>query len=271
MTIVIRDTTFNKTIDFKSWEFPGGEVGVKIDIPLILGNVQVEVTGYINSYSLMVAKQIISVLNQAACKHLTLFMPYLPYARQDRVCNVGEDFALKTFIESFFRELEINQLVVYDLHSHVSADLLHKYVESLVQIPQAHLVRSILKNYDILVFPDKGAARKQGTYNAFLHRDLTVVSLDKTRVEGKVFYPKLELALSGKKALVVDDICDGGATFVALAQSLVNKPAQLDLYVTHGIFSQGLDTIYAYYHNVFTANLMSSDARVVSEVQVINI
>jgi ribose-phosphate pyrophosphokinase len=45
------------------------------------------------------------------------------------------------------------------------------------------------------------------------------------------------------KALIVDDICDGGGTFRGIAAKVREQQpgeVQMFLYVTHGIFSQGL-------------------------------
>ena len=48
----------------------------------------------------------------------------------------------------------------------------------------------------------------------------------------------------GRNCLIVDDICDGGGTFIPLAKKLKNAGAKtVTLYVTHGIFSKGLDPL----------------------------
>jgi ribose-phosphate pyrophosphokinase len=55
---------------------------------------------------------------------------------------------------------------------------------------------------------------------------------------------------NGTELLIVDDICDGGGTFVGLAKKLREAGAKkVHLFVTHGIFSkgvplEGIDTIY---------------------------
>jgi phosphoribosylpyrophosphate synthetase len=54
-----------------------------------------------------------------------------------------------------------------------------------------------------------------------------------------------ELQRSGRH-IIVDDICDGGGTFNLLAEAWKRKnPAysKLELFVSHGIFSKGLDAI----------------------------
>lgn len=50
-----------------------------------------------------------------------------------------------------------------------------------------------------------------------------------------------------KPILVMDDICDGGATFISLAKEIkaheLYNDQELWLYVTHGIFSKGKQTL----------------------------
>jgi len=54
--------------------------------------------------------------------------------------------------------------------------------------------------------------------------------------------------------LVVDDLCDGGRTFIELAKALPNRPSTATyLYVSHGIFSRGPDVLLGYYDKIFTA------------------
>jgi ribose-phosphate pyrophosphokinase len=61
--------------------------------------------------------------------------------------------------------------------------------------------------------------------------------------------------LAKKDFLIVDDICDGGRTFIELAKVL--RPwttGKIYLYVTHGIFSNGLDVFNSLIDGVYTAN-----------------
>ncbi len=58
------------------------------------------------------------------------------------------------------------------------------------------------------------------------------------------------------KYLVVDDICDGGGTFLGLADKFWKQTSisTLDLYVTHGIFSKGVRELLRMYHNVYSTD-----------------
>jgi ribose-phosphate pyrophosphokinase len=47
--------------------------------------------------------------------------------------------------------------------------------------------------------------------------------------------------IKNKNILIVDDICDGGRTFIECAKILhLHEVNSVSLYVTHGIFSKGL-------------------------------
>lgn len=45
--------------------------------------------------------------------------------------------------------------------------------------------------------------------------------------------------------MIIDDICDGGATFIDLARQLSKcDPKSITLFVTHGIFRNGTNDLY---------------------------
>jgi ribose-phosphate pyrophosphokinase len=58
------------------------------------------------------------------------------------------------------------------------------------------------------------------------------------------------------KYVIIDDICDGGRTFVELAKAMKeSRPtAKIYLIVTHGIFSAGFDTLNQYFEGIYTTN-----------------
>jgi ribose-phosphate pyrophosphokinase len=77
-----------------------------------------------------------------------------------------------------------------------------------------------------------------------MFRDLPVVTASKVRVQATGHLVTGELSgesVTGKRVLIVDDICDGGATFIGLAAKLREAGAtDVVLFVSHGIFSRGV-------------------------------
>ena len=59
--------------------------------------------------------------------------------------------------------------------------------------------------------------------------------------------------------LVVDDLCDGGGTFIGLADLLDASGARADLYVTHGLFTKGTQALLDRFTRVFCTDSVIGD------------
>lgn len=254
--IKLKDCWVGKEVAVKYWTFPGGEVGVKIESEIHQESVyEISVTGTVNPTDIFYLLNICDALKQAGVpkENVELLMPYLPYARQDRVCHSGESFALEVFIK-LLSTAWFSRLFVSDLHSNVSAELLYKHG---IQFWPESQIFQMAGLYDAVIAPDKGAEQKaKRIANA---AGVKLICLNKTRTAGEVTYNVPEGTVLQGRCIVVDDICDGGATFNALAQAVKTTGLELDLYVTHGIFSKGVDELLKNYATIYTRNLMNED------------
>tara|TARA_R110000765_G_scaffold304395_3_gene398398 strand:- start:183 stop:845 length:663 start_codon:yes stop_codon:yes gene_type:complete len=191
---------------------------------------------------------------------VSLNMPYIPYARQDRVCNFGEAFSLKVFC-NLINSCNFETVWVQDPHSDVAPALLNNIaITSSSSIVESD--RHVWRKYEgaTIISPDAGANKKVASLCKVLGKD-TFIRADKVRdlstgqITSTVVYCD---DLKGQDCLIVDDICDGGRTFIELGKALKAKGAgNVGLYVTHGIFSKGkevfdnsIDDVYS--HNDWT-------------------
>jgi phosphoribosylpyrophosphate synthetase len=77
---------------------------------------------------------------------------------------------------------------------------------------------------------------------------------------GKITHTEVPLSearyYKDSKFVIVDDICDGGRTFIELAKAIREKVADAKIYlvVTHGLFTSGFDQLNIYFEKVFTTN-----------------
>lgn len=182
-----------------------------------------------------------------------LTIPFFPYARQDRVCNAGESLSVSV-IAGIINSLNFDEVVISDPHS----DVVGALIKNAILIDRIEYLTEILQKhqYDCLASPDAGAEKK--VFASAKELNLPVIRFSKTRdvATGAITGFNLVDGLHSKsRILVVDDICDGGRTFVELAKSLAfASPVTLDLFVTHGIFSNGFDELQKYYQNIFFSN-----------------
>jgi len=241
-------------IKLKQWIFPGGEVGIKIDEELIYANdaYYIRIDKIPSSDDIMMAINIADALQRFGVYNIILDVPYLPYARQDRVCHPGESFALEVFIK-ILGASAITGISTADLHSPVSIDLIRKNKFILTHINQDWCSDN-LPYHDVLIAPDKGAESKIIIYD----KAKFIVCLSKTRTNSGVVYDDYPFDTIKGTVCVVDDIFDGGATFLSLGNMLKRTQpniTEMNLYVTHGLFSnpvkfaeckQLFDTIFVY-------------------------
>ncbi len=254
-------------IQFQSFTFSGGEPHIKID-PNCINNEKVTITHRLNSFNdLGLLCLAVDALRRMDTKIEKLIIPYFPSARQDRVMISGEPLSVKVYAD-IINNLQIEKVVVFDAHSEVTPALLnncqvisnHRFIEKIV---------TTIGNNVKLISPDGGALKKIYKVSEFLG-GVEVVECSKSRdvktgkLTGfKVYNDNLE----GKDCLIVDDICDGGGTFIGLATELKNKNAgKLYLAVSHGIFSKGFDSLTCF-DKIFTTNSFKDfDNEVITQI-----
>jgi len=256
----VKITKNTSPLMYKQWTFPGGEVGVQLLDTDIKDTdvVTISLIGIPSSDDIFVVANLAEALGHLGGDFtLNLYMPYIPYARQDRHCNHGESLALQVFmfmIKNVFGLFD--NITVLDPHSWLSETMLHAVADVTI-IPQHIMAKAVCNTdkYDILIAPDKGATEKAKKFN---HKNL--VTLSKSRTTEGIKYDDYEYDTLSGSVLVVDDICDGGGTFLSLIDMLKRTQPRVTsyaLYVTHGIFSKGVDVLLkAGYNEVFTANNM---------------
>ncbi|MGI3776783.1 MAG: ribose-phosphate diphosphokinase [Janthinobacterium lividum] len=250
-------TVDDRTVPLRSLVFPGGEVQVRIEAPAFAAAAVTIRADIVDSATLMA----LLVLTDAVRRHyadpaIDLVCPYLPYARQDRVAFPGEALsaavACRLLNAQNYRSVE-----VWDVHSDVSLALLDRVRHR----PASDFAAPIVTPRDVVVAPDLGAAKRAGDCARLA--GATLVRAEKTRstdtgaITGTVVHTG---PIGGRDFLIVDDICDGGRTFVELARVL--RPlttGRVRLYVTHGIFSAGFDALAAHIDRIHVANPFPAD------------
>lgn len=186
---------------------------------------------------------------------LHLNMPYVPYARQDRVCNPGEALSAKVFC-NLINAQAYASVVIADPHSDVVPALLDRVsvVDASVMLAEVLRQPTFARGVTLLA-PDAGARKRVQQLAKKLEVE-HVAFADKVRdtKTGRISGTSVSSDLPNLPILVVDDICDGGRTFVELGKALAEVSSQPRyLYVTHGIFSKGFEELNLYYQRIFTA------------------
>lgn len=239
----------------KYFIFPGGEVQVKLPEKVILGDtndimiIKARIKNSNDFMALLLTSQAIDDTFGEKIKRLKL--NYLPYARQDRACWFGEANSLALISKLLSQAFD--KIDVLDVHNPNVLD--DKFINaSMNDFIDIHSYE-ILEGIDLLVAPDIGAIERVSNISYLV--DIPYFPCNKVRDhDGKILHHDLKCMIKDQNLMVIDDICDGGATFISLANLFREKGAiSWKLFVTHGIFSKGIEPLLdAGYEMIYTTD-----------------
>lgn len=245
-------------VKFESFTFSGGEKHVRLTDHLY-DDYRI-IARLLNSDDIMQLLLVKDAIDGHLCGktvNAEIMIPYVPYGRQDRRCCSGEPLSIKV-MANLINSMDFNRVVTFDNHSEVATALINNcYNVSKTRIFKAYFNLFKTHNFDAIVVPDAGALKSVFPVAQLL--ELPVITAEKKRnvSTGEITNTVVHADTDKVKGnlLVVDDICDGGRTFIELAKVLHEMgSASLSLYTTHGIYSKGIDPLLHYYKYLYTTD-----------------
>lgn len=260
-------TDLESTIQYKISKFPDGQQTVDISAPYITTwqKTGVQIRSRMNDFKdlelILCATQ---ALKNVGVTDIELYVPYFIGGRSDRLFQYGGVNYLKQVIAPIINSQGYSKVYVMDPHS----DVLEAVINNFAKYNNFRLVKFALERIDnkndareriCLVSPDAGAYKKifdvakefqiQNIITATKVRDLKTGNILRTEIPVLDQYRDLSY-------VIIDDICDGGRTFIELAKVMKDSrpTAKIYLVVTHGIFSAGFDKLNEYFDGIFTTN-----------------
>lgn len=203
--------------------------------------------------------------NAGASIPISLICPYLPYARQDRPCFPGEAFSLEA-LAGILNGQKYKSVTCLDVHSKVA----FSKIENLVSVGLPNLVPySLTDGMTTIVAPDSGASDRAQKLADSRLKNCIRLRKHRNPENGNISFDSQVESIGYsyddpkdvKRLLVVDDICDGGVTFVlgaGLLRGLFGEDVEIHLWVTHGIFSKGVEALVDAYDSVSMANCLAT-------------
>jgi ribose-phosphate pyrophosphokinase len=233
----------------ETFKFPSGEMHVKV-VEIDKNEVGVDFK-FEKTEEIIELMLLVNALRHIKAVLKYINVPFLPFARQDRIAVEGECFSLEVIcdvLNSF--NCQIN---VEDLHSHVANALLKNCNETKQEYLVFNTECTLKRHY--LISPDGGALKK--VYQSANSYTIGVVECSKQRnvktgeITGtKIYYDDF----NGEDCIILDDICDGGRTFIEIAKVLKQKNCgKVILYVTHGLFTKGLGVFDGLIDEIYTS------------------
>ena len=199
-----------------------------------------------NPTDLFIATQIGSILNRQGVPY-SFDIKYLMSMRMDRVISFNEAYSLNIVMKMLKMFNPINIKVLEP----------HNFSAILANGGMGYPSHKPDFSKYLVVFPDKGAyMRYRALYDKAVIcskvRDVSTGELKGFSIEN----PEILEECPNKPLMVIDDLCDGGGTFVGIAELLKEKcpDRPKSIFVTHAVNPNGIDNMRWHYNNVYITN-----------------
>jgi ribose-phosphate pyrophosphokinase len=179
-------------------------------------------------------------LRRSSAARITAVIPYFGYARQDRRAKARTPISAK-LVANLIETAGVDRVLTLDLHA--------AQIQGFFDIPVDNLYASPVFALDIehhfrgqmedlmVVSPDVGGVARARELAKRINAPLAIV--DKRREKaGEIAGMTVIGDVTGKKCIIVDDICDTAGTLCKAAEVLMeNGATEVHSYITHGVLS----------------------------------
>ena len=179
-------------------------------------------------------------LRRSSASRITAVIPYFGYARQDRRAKARTPISAK-LVANLIETAGVDRVLTLDLHA--------AQIQGFFDIPVDNLYASPVFALDIehhfkdrmedlmVISPDVGGVARARDLAKRINAPLAIV--DKRREKaGEVAEMIVIGDVTGKKCIIVDDICDTAGTLCKAAEVLIQHGAtEVHSYISHGVLS----------------------------------
>ncbi|MDY4511462.1 ribose-phosphate diphosphokinase [Streptococcus pluranimalium] len=225
-----------------SRQFSDGEIMINIEESVRGDDIYIiQSTSYPVNDHLWELLIMIDACKRASANSITVVMPYFGYSRQDRVAASREPITAK-LVSNMLVKAGVNRVVTLDLHAVQVQGFFNIPVDNLFTIPlfAEHYINKGLTGEDVVVVSPKNSGIKRARSLAeYLDAPIAIIDYaqedDSQREEGYIIGD-----VTGKKAILIDDILNTGKTF-AEASKIVERGGATEIYAvaSHGLFAGG--------------------------------
>lgn len=241
---------------FQIITFPDGEKHLKVNElnPKKAVDITCRIT---NSDDLFLLMQLSDIIQRQELVVRKLYITYLMGMRCDRVFSMNEAFTLK-IITNVINSFKAREVSIEEPHSFRTELMTNGHLHNVT----CKFIRDRFSTYT-LCLPDDGAYMRYGCF-----ADSYVLCEKKRDVEtGKLSgfaICDIYKYSDNNGIVVIDDLCDGGGTFIGIAELLRKElsPKELVLVVTHAVQEAGLRKVASVYDKVYITDSYKDWSRV---------
>ena len=169
---------------------------------------------------------------------ITLIIPYMAYARQDKAFLEGEIISIEV-LARLIENFGVDEVITVDIHKEVSLSYFSIKIKNVTAIP---LLADYIKNKvsiekSFIISPDAGGIKRAEKFAQLL--DLPILCLEKKRDRKTGFVSineNIGMEVDGMNAILIDDMISTGGSIVKACEVLKKqKIGNIIVVCTHAI------------------------------------
>ncbi|MFB4282761.1 MULTISPECIES: ribose-phosphate diphosphokinase [unclassified Nonomuraea] len=222
-------------------EFANGEIYVRFE-ESVRGSDAFVIQSHSAPINTWIMEQLIMVdaLKRASARRITVVVPFLGYARQDKKHRGREPISARLMAD-LFAAAGADRLMAVDLHTAQIQGFFDGPVDHLHALPLLadYVTRHVDTRQLTVVAPDAGRVRVAEKWTDRLGCPLAIIH-KRRDIErpNEVSVHEVVGEVAGRACVIIDDMIDTGGTVVRAAEALADRGATQVLAVaTHGVFS----------------------------------
>lgn len=229
--------------------FPDGEVQITLKEFTRKDTIKV-MYRITNVDELFLVKQVFDILDRNDVVY-DVFISYLMGMRMDRVMDFNRPFTLK-IVANILKNSNAREFEILEPHSSRTYREFGTYEKSMPE------VLNRLDGYQIVI-PDAGAKdRYEDVFFYDYPADTIFCSKVRDIETGEIFRIQVDNpeVISDRPMMILDDLCDGGGTFLGIAEAIrIIKPdAKLNINIVHAVNGVGLQRLSGAFDHVYITN-----------------
>jgi ribose-phosphate pyrophosphokinase len=230
---------------FQIITFPDGEKHLKVNElnPKKAVDITCRIT---NSDDLFLLMQLSDIIQRQELVVRKLYITYLMGMRCDRVFSMNEAFTLK-IIANVINSFNAREVLIEEPHSFRAELMTNGHPHNVT----CKFMRGRFGAYT-LCLPDDGAYMRYGCFADSYVLCEKKRDVDTGKLSGFAICDIYKYS-DNNEIVVIDDLCDGGGTFIGIAELLRKElaPKELVLVVTHAVQEAGLRKVASVYDKVY--------------------
>lgn len=192
----------------------------------------------------------IGALKNAGARAVTAVVPYLAYSRKDRRTQPRDPLTTQ-YVARLFEAAGTDRVVTLDVHNLAAFENAFRCPSENLQAKKlftAHFVERLQGQALAVVSPDAGGVKRAEIFRRSLERGtgqaVTLGLMQKHRARGVVSGESLAGEVTGRVAIVLDDLISTGTTLMrAVSACEAAGAARVVAAASHGLFTADADRV----------------------------